>query len=47
MGAFLTESMYDAVLHGRVNKVPVLMGINSEEALGMAKSKHTVEILFE
>lgn len=39
-GAFITEPMYEAIKNGRVLKVPVLMGICSEEALFVAKSEY-------
>nr|XP_023018363.1 venom carboxylesterase-6-like [Leptinotarsa decemlineata] len=35
-GAFITESMYEAVKHGRINKVPLLIGFNSEEEISKA-----------
>nr|WCC58185.1 carboxylesterase [Pharsalia antennata] len=36
-GAFLTENMYELLEAGDINKVPLLIGINSEESLGNAK----------
>ncbi|KAJ8981443.1 hypothetical protein NQ317_000117 [Molorchus minor] len=35
-GAFITESMYEAVKNGRINKVPLVIGINSEEQIAHA-----------
>ncbi|CAH1113442.1 unnamed protein product [Psylliodes chrysocephalus] len=36
-GAFISENMYDNALNGNFNKVPVLMGINSEEGIGLGR----------
>lgn len=32
-GAFITENMYTAIEQGHMNKVPLLMGVVSEEML--------------
>lgn len=39
-GAFITESMYESLKNGKFNRVPFVMGVNSEESLGMADSKY-------
>ncbi|KAG5884898.1 hypothetical protein JTB14_032583 [Gonioctena quinquepunctata] len=39
-GAFITEPMYESVKEGRINKVPLLIGINSEEKLGVMRDAH-------
>ncbi|XP_018565110.1 cholinesterase 2-like [Anoplophora glabripennis] len=36
-GAFLTENMYESLEAGDINKIPLIIGINSEESLGNAK----------
>lgn len=36
-GAFLSEPMYGVAESGRINKVPVLMGFNSEESLASVR----------
>ncbi|XP_056632577.1 carboxylic ester hydrolase-like [Diorhabda sublineata] len=36
-GAFISDVMYTSVENGSFTKVPVLMGFNSEEGIGMAK----------
>lgn len=36
-GAFITESMYEMVKNGQINKVPLIIGINSEEYISKAK----------
>jgi len=33
-GAFISDYMYDSANNGNFNKVPVIMGINSEESIG-------------
>lgn len=38
-GAFITENMYAAVNEGRMHKVPLLMGVASEEMLDRAACK--------
>ncbi|CAH1998483.1 unnamed protein product [Acanthoscelides obtectus] len=35
-GEMITAPMYDSVKNGKVNKVPLLIGINSEECIGKA-----------
>nr|WCC58170.1 carboxylesterase [Pharsalia antennata] len=35
-GAFITESMYESVSNGKINYVPLLIGINSEEQIAKA-----------
>lgn len=37
--AFLTELQYEAVKNGHWNRVPLLIGINSEEQIGWATGK--------
>ncbi|XP_050297425.1 venom carboxylesterase-6-like [Anthonomus grandis grandis] len=37
-GAFITEPMYELLDAGRVVKVPLFIGINSEEEIGMSKN---------
>ncbi|KAJ8957066.1 hypothetical protein NQ318_007279 [Aromia moschata] len=44
-GAMITESMYEAVANGRINKVPLLIGINSEEEISLAASKYYTYVL--
>lgn len=39
-GAFITDSMYEKIKNGNFNKVPLVMGLNSEESLGMTQSKY-------
>ncbi|CAG9838568.1 unnamed protein product [Diabrotica balteata] len=36
-GAIISANMYDSLVQGHFNKVPLLMGFNSEESIGMAK----------
>lgn len=38
-GAFITESMYEAAEKGKINRVPYLGGIASEEGIIQATSK--------
>lgn len=40
-GAMITESMYEALVNGKFNKVPLLSGINSEEELSHIASECT------
>lgn len=35
-GAFLTESMYAIIAEGRAQKIPLLIGVNSEEEISVA-----------
>lgn len=39
-GAFITEQMYGVVEEGRMNRVPLLIGVASEEMLGRAQCKY-------
>ncbi|KAG5879329.1 hypothetical protein JTB14_030192 [Gonioctena quinquepunctata] len=42
-GAFISESMYETVKEGRINKVPLLIGFNSEEELGVMADAHSLK----
>lgn len=41
-GAFVTKSMYENLKNGDFNRVPLLIGVNSEEMDGMADSKFSL-----
>ncbi|XP_050509781.1 cholinesterase 2-like isoform X2 [Diabrotica virgifera virgifera] len=36
-GAIISDNMYESLVNGTFNKVPLLLGFNSEESIGMAK----------
>uniref|UniRef100_A0A6P7G416 Carboxylic ester hydrolase n=1 Tax=Diabrotica virgifera virgifera TaxID=50390 RepID=A0A6P7G416_DIAVI len=37
-GAIISDNMYESLVNGTFNKVPLLLGFNSEESIGMAKA---------
>lgn len=39
--AFITERMYESLEKGNFNKVPLMLGMMSEEAVGQAGGKYT------
>lgn len=44
--AIITENMYQAVLNGHLAKVPLLIGMCSEEGLTAAKSKYVSKDIY-
>lgn len=40
-GAFITERMYEAVEKGHMSRVPLLMGVASEEMLSRGQCEYT------
>ncbi|KAJ8925574.1 hypothetical protein NQ315_009414 [Exocentrus adspersus] len=43
-GAFITDSMYEMVKNGRINKVPLIIGINSEEYISKAADLNSFKV---
>lgn len=41
-GAFITESQYAAVQNGQMNKVPLMIGITSEEQIWWARGEFKI-----
>lgn len=42
--AFITEKMYEAFAEGNYNKVPVIIGCNSEEDVFILQCKYAIKI---